>query len=745
MKIIITTSILISLVVVLYCCVESARPPGKKTFSYVGTDKCQSCHKGEFESYLTSDHFHAMDTASSHSVKGDFNNSTFVFHGDTTYFYKKGEQYFVRTTDSTGRKKEFLVSFTFGWKPLQQYLVSFPDGRIQTLPFCWDTRPANEGGQKWFHIYGKENIMPGDELFWTDINQNWNFMCADCHTTNYFKNFDINTNTYHSTWNESRVSCESCHGPASGHMIWAEKEDPKDSLMGFAFSLATRKVTWAFNKENGIAYPSSVEKNDELIETCARCHARAARISDHYHHGESFLQTHIPSTINTINYYVDGQIKEEDYEYGSFLQSKMYAQGVTCINCHDAHSMKIKLPGNQLCYTCHMPDVYDVFQHTRHEKNTEGSSCVGCHMPVTNYMVVDPRRDHSIRIPRPDLSLKMNTPNACNQCHTDKTTAWANKSFLEWYGDKLPKEKTYGELMHKIAQNTTGSGAAWSELMTVANYPAIIKATALDANNRFYSQQNINIITEQLKSNDPNIRLNALRAISPLPMNMVIPAVTPLLNDKVLAVRRQVLNVLGPSYQQMDEATRQKFDAEVSEAMTLERNLSDRPEGYLNQGLLLANTGKINEAEQIYQLGLKRFPKFVGLYMNLADVYRMKNSEPQVKEMLDKGLRIHPNNADLNYSLALWHIRRGDKKEGLATLQKATQLESSNASFVYAYAIGLHDMGEKAKAISTLESFLKNKGNNPIIINGLLSIYSDMKQQDKVNYYTNLRMDVFGY
>lgn len=745
MKITSTTIVLIILAIALYCCVESTRPTAAATLTYVGTEKCKTCHQNEYDRYLTSDHFHAMDSALPRSVKGNFDNTTFIFHSDTTFFYKKDDRYFVRTIDSSGKKKEFAITYTFGWRPLQQYLVQFPDGRIQALPFCWDTRPVNEGGQRWFHIYGKENILPGDELFWTGINQNWNFMCADCHTTNYFKNYDFASNKYHSTWNESKVSCESCHGPASGHITWTDKKNTNDSLKGFAINLSSKKVNWAFNKDNGIAYPTTVEKNDMLIETCARCHARASRVSDNYHHGASFLQTHIPSTINTVNYYVDGQIKEEDYEYGSFLQSKMYAQGVTCINCHDPHSMQIKIQGNTLCYSCHAPEKFDVTEHTHHEKSSVGSTCVGCHMPTTNYMVIDARRDHSIRIPRPDLSESMNVPNACNKCHTDKTNAWSTKFFQQWYGDKLPKEKTYGELRQWIAKNITGSDAAWNELMSVASYPAIIKATALETNNRLYSQRSIDQITAQLKSSDPNFRLNALRAITPLPSAIAQPAALPLLNDAVLTVRREAVNVLVQFYPQLPDADKQRFDVVMNEAITMERSLSDRPEGYLNQGILFAGTGKVDDAEQVYLLGIKRFPKYINLYMNLADVYRIKQNEEKVKEALDKGLQIDPRNASLHYALALWNVRKGNKKEGVTELQKAIQLEPANASFVYTYAVAMHDMESPAKAIGILESFMKNHGNDPSIINGLISFYNDLKQQDKVTYYSNLRKSIFGY
>ncbi len=745
MKVFATAIVIIFCFVFFYCCVEATTPGNTAAPEYVGSEKCQSCHSKEYTAYESSDHFHAMDSALPRSVKGDFNNSIFIYYGDTSFFYTKDNRYYVRTKDSTGRKNDFMVSFTFGWQPLQQYLVRFPDGRIQALPFCWDTRPKEKGGQRWFHIYGKEKIPPGDELFWTGINQNWNNMCADCHTTNYFKNFDVSNNSFHSTWSEQKVSCESCHGPASNHIAWTEKKyKDDDSLKGFVINLAGEKVNWKFNNEKGIAYPDKVVHNNTLIETCARCHARASRLSDYYYHGQSFLQSHIPSTINATNYYIDGQIKEEDYEYGSFLQSKMYAEGVTCINCHDAHTMKVKQPLNTVCFSCHAPSVFDVQEHTHHAVASTGSQCVNCHMPVTNYMMIDERRDHSIRIPRPDLSEKLNTPNACNKCHTDKPVTWAAKYFMQWYGDKLPAAKTYGQLMYAVSKNTDESLNDLNQLLT-QNYPDIIKATALEQYTEFYSPQLSDEIKSYLQSADPDLRLNAVRACANFPADVLLPEITPLLDDKILAVRTEAMNTLAPLYAQLDENKKQRFDAVMNEYLAIQKYISDRPEGFLNQGIVLAETGRTDEAEQMYLMGVKRFPGFIPFYGNLADLYRAKNLESKSKEYLDKGLAIAPNNGTLHYALGLWYIRNHDETTGINELKKAASLEPANASFVYGYAIGLVSKKDAQKALQLLENFIAKNGNDPMILNGLISIYQDQKQIDKANYYAGIRKNVFGY
>lgn len=744
MRIAAVTSFVVLLVVLFYCCTNDTAKHSA-SFSYAGTEKCQSCHKKQFDLYLSSDHFHAMDSAQSRSVLGDFNNSFFVYYGDTSFFYRREGHYYIKTKDTTGIKKEFLVSFTFGWRPLQQYLVRFDDGRIQVLPFCWDTRPKEKGGQRWFHIYNKENILPDDELFWMSYNQNWNYMCADCHTTNFAKSYQADENKFSSTWNENKVSCESCHGPASGHIEWAGKANADDKTKGFSISLATKNIRWKMDDTKGTALPEQVIHNDTLIETCSRCHARATRFTDEYHHGQSFLQSHIPATVNTDNYYIDGQIKDEDYEYGSFLQSKMYAAGVTCINCHEPHSMKLKAEGNKVCASCHSPAKFNTVQHTHHKENSTGSQCVNCHMPVTTYMVVDDRRDHSIRIPRPDLSIITGTPNACNKCHSEKSVKWAAESFVNYYGSLLPKEKTYGELMYNISKYITESEPSLYALLTSKKFPAVIKASAVERYNLFSSGR----VTEQvlllLRSDDPNLRLNALHAVTNFPPEKITAEVSPLLNDPVKAVRLEAVNVLSAFTERLNESMKSRFDAVLNEYLLVQKNLSHRPEGYLNRGIILAQTGKQQEAEQLYLKGIALFPKFIPFYANLADLYRSLNNEAMAKAYIDRGLQLQPGNADLHYALGLWYIRKSDEVNGMAELKKAAALNPSGAAVVYGYSVGLFSTGKPKEAVTVLENYLSKYGNDPLILEGLIAVYQDLKQPEKAIHYADIRKKVFGY
>jgi tetratricopeptide (TPR) repeat protein len=734
---------LIVLVVFFYQCTHQSVPV-VATAAYTGSAKCQSCHEKEFALYKTSNHYHAMDTVSESTVLGNFNNSRFVHNGDTAFFYRRYGNYFVRTTDSIGIKKEFKISYTFGWNPLQQYLVQFDDGRLQVLPFCWDAREKEKGGQRWYHLYGKEKIAPGDELFWMGINQNWNYMCADCHTTDFKKNYDLSADKFKSSWLESRVSCESCHGPGSAHLQWAEKKDKNTLFKGFAISLKGKPINWQLDPALQTTLPQTLIKHDTLIETCARCHARATRFSDNYFHGQSLLQSHLPATADPVNYYIDGQIKEENYEYGSFLQSKMYAKGVTCSNCHEPHSMKVLTTGNALCTSCHMPAKYDGPQHSFHQAASTGNQCVSCHMPTTTYMGIDARHDHSIRIPRPDQSLTMNTPNACNKCHTDKSVGWAATAFTKWYSGKPSLQNNTAGLMHAVSRYIKESEPSLYELLQDKSRPAIIRATALEQYGYYTTSRISTIVFDELKSDVPMLRLHALKALANYAPETIVAYAAPLLTDKVAAIRMEAMNLLSPVYSKLGENDMQLFNKVKEEYLEVQEQMSHRPEGFFNRALILKNTGSSSGAEELYLQCVKRFPTFVPAYSNVIDMYREQNREQDARNVLDIGLRNNPGNGHLHYALGLWYIRRKQNAEGFEELKKAAVASPSDVQIQYSYAIGLFSMGRREKALELLESFSARYGHQPLILDGIISISQDMGRPDIAEKYTAIRKNVFG-
>ncbi len=450
---------------------------------FIGAAECASCHQHENELWLGSHHQLAMQRAGDSTVLGDFNHANFDNNGVRSSFFRDGSKFIVRTDGPDGALHDYEIGYTFGVYPLQQYLIAMPGGRLQALGIAWDTRPRENGGQRWFFLYPGQKITARDSRHWTGIDQNWNYMCADCHSTNLRKNYDARTRTFSTSYSEIDVSCEACHGPGSEHVAWAKKQGDWQRLSaneGLTIALDERKgVAWPIDPATGNARRSPARQSEREIETCARCHARRGEIHEDYVHGQPVGDDYRVALLDEDHYFPDGQIKEEDYEYGSFSQSKMFHAGVTCSDCHEPHSSKLRAPGNGVCAQCHSAQKYDSPAHHFHKVGSAGARCVECHMPTRTYMVVDARRDHSIRIPRPDLSVKLGTPNACTNCHTDKAAQWASDSVNKWYRHTPDGFQHFAETLNAGSMGAPGAQQSLERLVADLEQPAIARATAL--------------------------------------------------------------------------------------------------------------------------------------------------------------------------------------------------------------------------------------------------------------------------
>ena len=389
----------------------------------VDEQQCQGCHSEQVKDWQGSHHQLAMQEANAETMLGDFNNVTFKAENETTRFSRKGDEFWVNTPGIDGKNADFKVAYTFGIAPLQQYLIEVGEGRLQALGVAWDTEK-----HRWFHLYPGQGVNFKDPLHWSKPSQNANFMCVECHTTGYKRNFDAAKNTFDSHWNSLGVGCQACHGPASNHLAWTAK---KGDLVhaGFAVDLKDKNAT--------------VE-----IETCARCHSRRAPLGDGFTAGKRLMDDYLPSPLTRELYALDGKIKDEVFEHGSFAQSKMFDKGVRCSNCHNPHSTELKAPGNGVCLQCHntagktsvdgvdgkglQAKNYDSIEHTRHTMGQPGSQCVDCHMPGKFYMGNDFRHDHSFSIPNPERAKKLGTPDACLTCHQGKAGDKVTEQFKLW-------------------------------------------------------------------------------------------------------------------------------------------------------------------------------------------------------------------------------------------------------------------------------------------------------------------------
>lgn len=689
---------------------------------FIGAAACGSCHEAQFKLWQGSHHGLAMQPADARSVLGDFNQQSFQYDGVVSRFYRKGEGYFVRTDGADGKLAEFQVKYTFGVYPLQQYLIEFPDGRVQALGVAWDSRPKADGGQRWMHVYPGQHVKAGETIHWTGIDQNWNHMCAECHSTNLRKNFDLAKNRFATTWSEIDVACEACHGPGSQHAEWAKQPAATrgaDDRLPIKLTEAMRP-RWTRGASAATAQPEQPIAHRPETDLCARCHSRRSELTEDYVYGHSLLDTHAPELLTAGRYYPDGRMQDEVYNYGSFLQSKMHRAGVACNDCHEPHSLKLRAESNAVCAQCHDPGRYDGERHHFHKQGSKGALCSECHMPASIYMAVDRRHDHGFRVPRPDLSLSLGVPNACNDCHQDKQPEWALAKLRAFYGHAPGGYQDYAATL-KAARD--GVGSAWAglnQLALNANAPPIARATALWELRNYLGQEALESLRKGLEDADPVVRLGAAQALADAepPLRKLLLAVAA---DPVRAVRatagKGLAAVPAGSLPPDQRGAAQKA---MDDYVASQQANADRPEAQMNLGVFYADAGRFGEAEAAYRAALKLRPDFTPAYANLADSLREQGRDADAERLLRAALKQFPKQPELRHALGLLLVRAQRLPEALKELESASRLGKGNARFDYVYAVALHSVGATEQSLKLLDGVHRRFPNDQDVLLALV-------------------------
>jgi predicted CXXCH cytochrome family protein len=652
--------------------------PADVQATYVGRQTCIACHQRQFDQFENSDHDRAMEIATPATVLADFRDQTLDHLGVETRVFRRDDQFLVHTEGPDGKQRDYRVKYVFGVRPLQQYMVELdrpPDladhevARVQVLRWSWDTER-----KRWFHLDPPdvgERIMPGDDLHWTGITQCWNTSCADCHSTGLHKNFDLASNSYRTTFSEIDVSCEACHGPASLHVQMAR----------------SWSLFWDRKRGIGIARLSEASSREQ-IQVCAPCHSRRDPILPGFHAGQQFVDYYSPSLLADLQsvslYHPDGQIRDEVYEYGSFLQSRMYEKAIRCVDCHDPHSARVKQPGNKLCTSCHAHPAgkYDGVNHHHHLPDSPGALCVECHMPATHFMEIDPRRDHSLRVPRPDLSVRYATPNACSGCHwkpegfplespqeTDRYAAAVERansdptvreqlkrldqSMLaaveQWYGprqsrahDRHAPRPHFSDRLTEALVEPERRDELLIGLSRDATVPGIVRATALFNLRDRTTTESLKAALDTLDSPDPLLSATAVTrlefelerllpraengsssAAEDLRLRLVVEELEQLLQSPTRLTRTAAARALARIANRelrwlLSTRSRRMLDDLVDEWKRGLRMHSDRAGAHLVLGSLAQQAGELAEAEQEYRLAMRVEPNATGPRLNLA-------------------------------------------------------------------------------------------------------------------------------
>ena len=672
--------------------------------TFVGAEACSGCHPAETKAWRGSHHDLAMAEATEKTVLGDFGGATFTYGSVTSRFFKRDGSFFVNTDGPDGKLADFQIRYTFGVTPLQQYLIAFPDGRMQALGIAWDSRPKEKGGQRWFHLYPGQNVHASDPLHWTGIDQTWNFQCAECHSTELRKNYDAAKNAYATTWVEIDVACEACHGPGSAHVAWAKGDRKGPNGLTVHFDERT-DVHWTLDPATGNARRSAPRTSAKELETCGMCHSRSAKIAEPWRPGQPLLQTHLPSLLHEGLFEADGKSLDEVYNYAPFRQSKMFMAGVSCSDCHDPHSLQRVAQGDAVCEQCHDARKFAAASHHHHAEGSTGAQCVACHMPVKTYMGVDPRHDHAFRVPRPDESVRFGTSNACTDCHADKDAAWAAAAVERWFGPDRKGFQTWTGTFAAARAGKPEAAALLAKLATSADAPSIARATALESLSVYPGRDAAAAAERGLADADPLVRLAALRALRPFPAQQSWPLANRLLVDPVLGVRIEAASLLAampPDRLSPEERTR--LSRALDDYVAAQRLAADRPEHRLNLANLFMQQRRLVEAGAELAAARALDPSFTPIYVSLAQLDARQGRDADGERTLRDALARMPEAADLHHALGLNLIRQRRAADALPELSRAAMLDPANARFAYVLAIALNSAGRADEALQTLQA-----------------------------------------
>lgn len=672
------------------------------------------CHRAQVENWRQSHHAKAMLPATADNMLGNFNNTSFESDDGWTLFNQDRNGYYIETGKIGEAGTRYRVPYVLGFSPLQQVLVDIGKGRFQAYTVAWDSRSIQQGGQRWFSLY-EQTHTAGSPFYWLGTFNNWNARCAQCHSTKLSREYDVETDSYNSRWKEINVACEACHGPASKH-LQLKKAAKTGVNSGFDIRL-DRRSTWIFKQGMSTAIHtgsviSSVDKGQ--IDQCAACHSRRTALTDGADAGD-YSQHYIPRIAVPGLYHGDGQILDEVYVYGSFSQSKMAAAGVVCSNCHQPHSGKLLLPGNQLCGQCHRLNIFDAPEHTLHKVGSSGPGCIDCHMPSKRYMGVDDRRDHAYRVPNPWVSELLGSPDVCLTCHKDNDSQWSQQQLKEKKEQVFADHSDIGSavVLNRLAPQKGQSLIA--RLVLDEQQPPMRRAvllSQLDLN----IADNIQVLNSAASDTQSLVKLGVLRVLNSAPYPLQLQIGFGLLYDDNKNVRLQAIRLLAPAFRHsVPEKALQQMQLVLTEALVTYQKQQDLLSAQSALADMAYKVGALEQAQLYYINALKLQPSFLPAKLNLASIYRETGQLEKAKTLLEEILVIEENHAMALHNLGLIYVIDGQWPKAIAALKRAADVEPENSRFAFVYVLSLEASGEINMALDEVKKLERVTPGDPAL------------------------------
>jgi tetratricopeptide (TPR) repeat protein len=591
----------------------------------------------------------------------------------------EGEQYQIVTLGFRTNIEPYQAERVIGHDPVRQFLSAAPGGRWQVHEATYEPKSG-----LWFDVYGDEDRRPGEWGHWTGRGMNWNSRCADCHNTLLQKNYDESTDSYHTAMVEGGVGCASCHPSMSEHITWQRA-----------------------NRGGGLKDPTLVKLNSiQVLEICGSCHSRREEITGNFMPGDSFFDHYQLEILDESDqWYADGQVHGEDYEFASFLGSKMIQRGVTCLDCHNPNSTKSGLPGNNLCMRCHgggntNAPVINPVEHGHHGLLSAGSECVGCHMPVTVYMQRHARHDHGFTIPDPLLTKELNIPNACTRCHADKSVDWAIENTDKWYGEKM--NRSTRDRARVIASAQKGEDKArlhMVNLLTNGQQSAYWRAVAAGLLWQWADTAEVkSALLALLKDSSPLVREKAVDSLESLAESKdgeALQALKPMLEGSSRNVRVAAAWLLKSSVDAKGRAGQ--------ELQTMLDFNADQPAGQYRKAMFDLARQQTTNALSHLRKGIAWDPFSPPLRYQAAEVLTQLGNFDEAANELQTLCRLQPTSAEFRYRLGLALAESHQIGGAVDTFKEAVKLDPQHTQAWYNLGLALSTLGQVDESIAALK------------------------------------------
>ncbi|HSR41502.1 MAG TPA: tetratricopeptide repeat protein, partial [Longimicrobiales bacterium] len=610
---------------------------------------------------------------------------------------------------------------------------------------------------------------PGDPLHWTGVNLNWNSGCAACHSTGLRKNYSPTSETYATEWVDLDVACEACHGPGSAHVdramaaleggttggdaapADASRADARPTPSGLPVRFEPHDpAAWAPDAATGTARPHPGPDPDDQLDVCGRCHARRSPLTERFEHGAPLLDAYRPALLEEGLYFADGQIRDEVYVWGSFVQSAMLRAGVTCNDCHEPHGLELRAEGNGVCTRCHVASVFDGPDHHGHPDGSEGAACVACHMPERTYMGVDPRRDHSLRVPEPAVAEAVGAPDPCTSCHVGMTPGEAAAAIAARRdGPPIRRTERHAQAIEAGRRGDPDARAGLLELIRDPLAPAITRATALSLLGPGPDPEDVAALDAGMADPDPVVRIGALRAVRDAPSAELVSRAAALLGDPVRAVRLAAVEATAPllagaaAPDGVPEGLRSALAAGLVEYREAQEAQADRPEAWMNLAWLAGLRGAPGEVEAALERAIRLDSAFAPAYVNLSDLYRQTGRDAEGEPLLRAGLERAPGSADLHHALGLLLVRAGRGDDARDHLRRAAELEARGTRYAYVWAVALRTDGDTAAARAVLEEALARSPRERDLLLALAVLHRDAGRRGEALRYARALAEAY--